>query len=100
MKERQDDTVVVPVEKTDNVLAYCPDCRTLVFHGNDDTTIKQQILRRRVFEHLDYWGEEHGIDVIYPRKEKNERIIEGKKFTSNPSLILDIPKSWLYKLQN
>lgn len=100
MKERQDNTVIVSVEKTDNVLAYCADCRTLVFHGNDEMPIRRKILKSRVLEHLNYGNRKHGVDVIYPRKEENERIIEGVKFTTTPSPILVIPKSWLYKLRN
>lgn len=100
MKERGDNTVVINIDKTDNVIAYCSDCRSLVFHGNDEIPVRRKILKSRVLEHLNYGNSKHGVDVIYPRKDEPERIIEGYKFASSNNLILGFPKRWFYKYNN
>lgn len=97
MKERQDNTVVISVEKTDNVIAYCSDCRSLVFHGNDETPLKLKVLKKRVVEHLDRRIIDHEVDVIYPRKSEKERIIAGEAFVSTPKYILEAPRTGIFR---
>ena len=97
MKERGDNTVVINLEKTDNVIAYCSDCRSLVFHGNDETPLKRKVLKSRVVEHLDSGTIGHEVDVIYPRKSEKERIIAGKKFVSPPKHFVEIPRSGIFR---
>jgi hypothetical protein len=97
MKERGDNTIVINVEKTDNVIAYCSDCRSLVFHGNDETPLKRKVLKNRVVEHLDQSTIDHEVDVIYPRKSEKERIIAGKTFVSVPKYILEAPRSGIFR---
>jgi hypothetical protein len=81
---------VIFLERDQNVLAYCPNCQSTVYLGNDEVNQNRMVLRQRIIEHLEFWGEDHNIDVIYPRRD-HKRITEGVEFII-PYVIQGVPK--------
>lgn len=90
--ERPNSPTYVYLRKDENVLAYCSECETPVFVGNDQTEIKKAILKRRVASHMEFFNGRHNIDVVFPRKTTNN-IIEGKDFIKPRFVILEVKPS-------
>ncbi len=90
MKENGKDFAVV-FGKTDNVLAYCSDCRTLVFHGNDQNNLRKMVLKRQVMDHTQNRIAKHTVDVIYPRNTDGKRIIPANIYLGPQGKSVEVP---------
>lgn len=65
------------VEKDENVVAYCasPGCRSIIFKGTDHTRAGNRSLINIVTGHFGGYEDDHEIDIIYPRRNKFDRIV-------------------------
>ncbi len=73
MKEKESQTILVTyVGKNENVVAYCPTCERPVFKGNDKIQGEKRILRERVKDHLVFFNGRHQIDIVYPRRSRDQ----------------------------
>lgn len=70
------------IREDENVIAFCPSCKVVVFKGSDTTHVKRRVLRERLVDHLKYYNWEHGIDIIYPRREI-DNVLDAEYYLDN-----------------
>ena len=67
----------------DNIIAYCHTCKKTVFVGNNSNQVSNIILKKQIFNHLEWFAERHDIDVIQPKLTPH-RITEATSFVIKP----------------
>lgn len=81
----------IEFSKDDNIIAYCNTCKTIVFLGNNSNQVSNIVLRKQIFNHIEWFHEEHQIDVIEPNFDPY-KVTEAVEFVVKPWLATRITK--------
>ena len=71
----------IEIGPEDRIIAFCSNCKSIIFKGNDDTPAKHRVLNERLRDHLDFFDWNHNIDVIFPAR-KTDKVIDAQVFLS------------------
>jgi|GEM_PF-3636838 len=87
-REKIEPELIYDVEIKEGVklVAFCLDCHSVLFKGNDSSAIERRVLRERIHNHLETSNWDHDVEVIYPNREK-EKSIDAQIFLSTGAFI-------------
>lgn len=88
IEKENTETMVFYIDKKECLLAYCPDCRKILYHGQDPTQTQQRVLKSQIYDHLDSFTEEHAVDIIHPRR-KTLQVEDAGDYIA-PKTVLDV----------
>lgn len=69
----------------DNIIAYCHTCKKVIFVGNNTSRVSNIVLKKQIFNHLEWFTELHNIDIVQP-KTTPHKITEATTFVVAPWL--------------
>ena len=78
------------LEPGDNIIAYCETCKKPVFVGDGKTVVGNRILKSQVADHLDSFDELHVVDIIRPRRQKDQ-VTDGLTYITNSQVPSVLP---------